>query len=316
VLGEFPSSGFWRSKMDLDISTCLDKVAQTRAWMLTRLVQPHPWKGLSTLPQKTDGTFYSGTNVPLLWAQQDMLGSRSPLWGTHKAFRLLGKSLKGGSLPQTAIWFKFIDEPVAQSGAGRNDDPFHLEPVGRSQRKRVLQPITLYNECQTESYRHVLPDPCPEHSVRSLLAPFPAFCRQYLQRWNALPENENRPISKQEETFLIRFATDLAAVGAGYVHASDIAAPYPGAAIEALTSADASRLMKLAGIAQEMIGRYQKTGKLQVRAAPEHDPFPMAKTSVKDPKPVVIAEVAAPQPVLSATSVIQSSVSTLACLDW
>jgi hypothetical protein len=302
--------------MDLDISTCLDKVAQTRAWMLTRLVQPHPWKGLSTLPQKTDGTFYAGTNVPLLWAQQDALGSRSPLWGTHKTFRLLGKSLKGGSLPQTAIWFKFIDQPVSTNGAGRSDDPFHLEPVSRWQRRRVLQPVTLYNECQTETYRHALPDPCPEHDVRSLLAPFPAFCRQYMQSWNALPENANRPITKQEETFLIRFATDLAAVGAGYLHASDIAAPYPGAAIEALTSVDASRLMKLAGIAQEMINRYQRTRKLKTRVRPEHDPFPVAKTLATKPAQEVHAEPAAPGPVVSATSLIQSSVSTLACLDW
>ncbi|NEX60126.1 ArdC-like ssDNA-binding domain-containing protein [Noviherbaspirillum galbum] len=303
--------------MEQHIETCLDKVAQMRGWMLTRLVQPHPWKGLSTLPEKADGTFYAGTNVPLLWMQQDLLGSKSPKWGTSKAFRLQGKNLMGGSMPQTAIWFKFVDEPEdGVRSNGSSDDPFHLEPVARSRRKRILQPVALYNECQTEGYCHLGPPPCPEQDVRSLLAPFPGFCRQYMQRWNALAENARQPITPVEESFLIRFATDLAAVGSGYLHASDIAAPYSGSAVEALTSADASRLMKLAGIAQDMIARYQKTNLPKPRPVAVDDPFPAVKTNAPSPARVPIAETPIEIPMVTATSMIQSSVPAHACLDW
>lgn len=145
----------------------------------------------------------------------------------------------------------FVDVNLRSDGT-RDKNPFDLDAGPITQGRRVLKPILLYNEVQTEGYVSVPPNALVRSDVRKLLEPFFPFCTHYLEKWKAHPENRKKPISPQEEVFVTRFAADILVVGSNLLYAHEIPKPYPSHAFDAIGDADCGRVMKLAGIAQEL----------------------------------------------------------------
>ena len=281
------------------IETCMDKVANAREWLIPRLEQQYPWTKLTTLPTKLDGSFYSGTNILLLWMQQDELQTNGAIWGSAQSFARAGKPVRSGESPRTAVFFTFADP----FGDGNLDSLQHQN----GGRIRELKPIELFNLAQTEDYQDR-----PTHNNQSGSPPatfvdkFWRFSEQFFEKWKAIPANKKRLLNSDEEAFLARYASDIFTVLSG-TDAGHIRDNYTLQSISAIVNADAGKLMKLAGIAQEMVTTFTKTEgasaagkdrntnqKMDARAFLElgHSPAP-APRKVKTLQPKALPEASA-----------------------
>jgi len=268
----------------LGVSACLAQVDQARVWLLDRLSQANPWRGLTTLPCRPDGTEYVGTNVFLLWMHQDNLGSSSSLWGSKKSLAQLGMHVRDNAKPSIAIYFADFDGRMPTAGviqcpadkAAEKRLMQEMEPAG--QRVKLLKPISLYNEAQTEGFRpSKVTAPIRQPSTDAQIGQFSKFCDEFLVNRRMQPENQAHPLTAQDEVFLKRFASDMMQVSVGLIHACDIQQPYPAAAIEAITRANSARVMKLGGIASEICANHAKKMKPVTRQASKA-PTPPAQT--------------------------------------
>ena len=278
------------------VSTCMDTVAQARNWVLPRLAMENPWNGLSALPQRPDGTLYTGTNILLLWMQQEMLNSHSPVWGSGRKLEQFGHSVKPNEQPQKAVFFQFIDVKVqdaataaettsAATPADDDDSPGDMDAAGEMKRIRILKPIELFNLVQTDGFNNTPPPPFTKKAYGNTVADFHKFWAAHLLKWKALPENLKRKLSAEEEAYLLRFSTDLMLIGNGHVSACDLTGPYPSEAIDAMTAASPGRMMKLAGISQEFVKLYNDRNGITPAPSKKHvaAAFPVAKPKTSAP---------------------------------
>ncbi|CAB3737531.1 hypothetical protein LMG22037_06155 [Paraburkholderia phenoliruptrix] len=218
-------------------------VQRSREWMLGRIQRAHPWSGLGGLPVRvSDGKPYEGTNIPLLWMQQEALRSESNVWGTYQMFVRHGEPVTAKQQECTAIRFlPFGRMSVAErevAGQMREVD-VHARNAG------VTLPVSLYNLAQTSAREPACipvmfpgagrPDDIPRLVTDVLLQ----------------HESDGVSVLPGERAFIGRFTHDVVRMLLGLDPAS-IEGVYPAEAVESL-AAPATDLKKLCGICASVI---------------------------------------------------------------
>ncbi|QMI49792.1 ArdC-like ssDNA-binding domain-containing protein [Burkholderia sp. MBR-1] len=231
---------------------CNEALATGAGWLAGRSALPsHPWAGLDRLPQKLakGGGSYEGTNCIILWAAQDTMGFRSPVWGGFKAIKDAGFKLEKGSHHTVAIFGGFIEKDVKSGDSDPVADAVSDEPEQNpKQRIQTLQPVQVFNLAQTTGFlSDRRPSPAgpalEEHLARWKRAQIIAAVA--FQRWETAQTAHD--LVEHEIAMIIRLAGDFAVTRA-LGHAEVIEEPLPLFGAGAIPQ----RLLKICGVAQEL----------------------------------------------------------------
>ncbi|WP_420213351.1 ArdC-like ssDNA-binding domain-containing protein (plasmid) [Burkholderia aenigmatica] len=209
------------------VERCRDAADRANRWLTERsLLTSHPWKGLIGLPKKiADGSPYVGTNVFVLLAEQDRGRFMSALWGSFKALKENGFTVKRDSVHTDAIFFGRKQTNAGQSGsrvqvatAGTSDDtgaPRPDDPTGGTAAaptqtgSRVIQPVQLFNVAQCVEFSF---DPGPSVGDPANLLSRWSECRvagTRLRKW--LQEmTQSDPLEPYEVELVERLGADIA----------------------------------------------------------------------------------------------------------
>lgn len=238
-------------------------VAQATTWLLSRIQQEKPWQGIGGLPVRiAGGKPYEGTNIPLLWMQQEQLGSTSNVWGTFQAFLRAGEQVRAGQVEGTGI--RFVPSAFGAVN-NRSDDPY-MRLAGDT------EAVCLFNLAQTSRYK---PSCMPVvFDAGSLIDIDQHVATTIMQH-----EADGVALSFDEVAFVARFARDIASMLHG-VAPSEIRDPYPVDAVQAIASRSAD-LKKLCGVASSAIRRWSKSRTLSTRSA-ILDPVAVDRRAVED----------------------------------
>ncbi|WP_396334152.1 ArdC-like ssDNA-binding domain-containing protein [Burkholderia anthina] len=300
-----PASGTGR------IERCREAAERANHWLTERsLLSSHPWKGLVGLPRKiVDGSHYVGTNVFVLLAEQDSGKLMSALWGSFKALKEKGLTVKRDSVHTDAIYFGRRQPNAGQSGsrtAGATgvapedaavpsgDDGVTTPPSSSSapSGSRIMQPVQLFNVAQCVEFNF---DPGPAQAdITGLLTRW-SDCRvaaQSLRKW--LEEATTSDPLEQHETELVeRLGADIAFMrrtGAMDVIAERLpAVPDLG-----------MRFMKVSGVAyslskaieERVFGPTQQNGQAAASSSAVSPPAPSASSEVPEAAPPVTPDAA------------------------
>ncbi|USU29745.1 ArdC-like ssDNA-binding domain-containing protein [Paraburkholderia fungorum] len=218
-------------------------VQRAREWMLGRIQRTHPWAGLGGLPVRvTDGKPYEGTNIPLLWMQQEALRSESNAWGTYQMFLRRGEPVTAKQQECTAIRF----HPFGRMSVAEGEVAGQVrEAEVHARNADMTLPVSLYNLAQTSArgpaYIPVMfpgegrPDDIPGLVTDVLLQ----------------HDSDGVSVLPGERAFIDRFTRDVVRM----LHGSDpasIEGAYPAEAVESL-AAQTTDLKKLCGICAAVI---------------------------------------------------------------
>lgn len=215
-------------------------VAQATTWLLSRIQQEKPWQGISGLPVRiADGKPYEGTNIPLLWMQQEQLGSTSNVWGTFQSFLRAGERVRAGQVEGMAI--RFVPSALG-AVTDQSDDPY-MRIAGDT------EAVCLFNLAQTSRYKpSCMPVAFEAGSLIDVDQHVTATIMQH--------EADGVVLSVGEVSFVARFARDVASMLHG-VAPGEILDVYPVDAVQAIAARGAD-LKKLCGVASSAIRRWSK----------------------------------------------------------
>jgi hypothetical protein len=236
-----------------NIETLVDRA---REWVLERIQRERPWQGLGGLPLRvTDGKPYEGTNIPLLWMQQEALGSPSNAWGTFQTFLRRGEPVASGQAPGTAIRFLPLSggntEAIDSSGTtGRWD--FQSRSTG------VTLPVSLYNRAQTVAYA---PTSVPAISDSSR---YPQAVHKLVDEVLARHADDSIAVSLAESSFIARFTFDVARILSG-IDPSSVRGSYPADAMSVFAD-PSTDLKRLCGISATVIRIWSRTPSSQQKS--------------------------------------------------
>jgi len=218
-------------------------VDRAREWMLERIQRERPWQGLGGLPLRvTDGKPYEGTNIPLLWMQQEALGSLSNAWGTFQTFLRRGEPVVAGQAPGTAIRFL----PLADGNTlGRDSCGQTGQEVAQSRSTGVTLPVSLYNRAQTVAYAPA------SVSVISDATRHPQAVHKLVDDVLARHADDLIAVSSAESSFITRFTFDVARILGG-IDPSSICGNYQSDAVLAVAD-PSTNLKRLCGISATVI---------------------------------------------------------------
>lgn len=223
-------------------------VAQSTTWLLSRIQQEKPWQGIGGLPVRiADGKPYEGTNIPLLWMQQEQLGSTSNIWGTFQSFLRAGEQVRAGQGEGIAI--RFVPSQPGTAPSDQTADPY-------TRLAGVTQPVELFNLGQTTRYK---PGCMPAAFVPGSLVDVD----QHVVATLTQHEVDGVVLTPGEAAFVARFTLDVATMLDG-VAPGEIAGAYPVEAVNAIAESTAD-LKKLCGIASSVIRRWAKLPSLNSR---------------------------------------------------
>jgi hypothetical protein len=211
--------------------------------MLERIQRDQPWQGLGGIPLRvTDGRPYEGTNIPLLWMQQETLGSLSNAWGTFQAFLRRGEPVVAGQMPGTAI--RFVPSPVGRTQA-RGSAEFAVGMPLQNRSAGVTLPVSLYNRAQTAAYA-----PTGLSVIRASIED-PQAVLKLVDDVLAQHADDLIAVTTAESSFIARFTFDVARILSG-IEPSSIYGSYQTDAMCALSD-PSTDLKRLCGISAMVV---------------------------------------------------------------
>lgn len=229
-------------------------------WVVEELKKDIPWRGCGALPQKLDGTFYQGINIPALYSQAVDRGvSEALVFGGYRQLAEANMPVRQG---QTA--FGTIFAGVTRTEKSETD----AEEEARI--RRAFKPIPVFL-----ARRSLAPGSVPtfdltnKASVIKETTQISTFAASALEQWQK--SRPNKVLSDEERCFITRLAQDLLiAYRTGRLcFAGEWLGAYPASAVtfvERLIQHE-PKMMRPWGIATQLLRQFDPELDLRLLAA-------------------------------------------------